>query len=83
MKTLDDGPPKTDAAFDEMANSIKVAILDGVQPKMITKGSSGSYFARRKLDSRPQVVGCVNLPCFGRHDADTASVTRQCVQAER
>ncbi|KAG8963019.1 phosphatidyl inositol kinase [Tulasnella sp. 419] len=58
VKTLDDGLPMTKKDFEELTSSVKVAILDGVHPKMITKGSSGSYFARKKLDAgRSQVVG--------------------------
>ncbi|KAG8930968.1 phosphatidyl inositol kinase, partial [Tulasnella sp. 408] len=56
-KTLDDEPPKTQHDFDNLANSVKLAILDGLHPKMIAKGSSGSYFARAKKDGKTQVVG--------------------------
>lgn len=31
-----------------LAQSVKTAILEGIHPKMISKGSSGSYFARAK-----------------------------------
>lgn len=31
-----------------LERSVKIAILDGIHPKMISKGSSGSYFARAK-----------------------------------
>lgn len=34
------------ARFDDIVESVRVAIELGVQPKMISKGSSGSYFAR-------------------------------------
>ncbi|KAG8907962.1 phosphatidyl inositol kinase [Tulasnella sp. 403] len=57
VRTLDDGPPMTDRDFDAITNSVRVAILDGVHPKIIAKGSSGSYFARGKRDERVQVVG--------------------------
>ncbi|KAG9049281.1 phosphatidyl inositol kinase [Tulasnella sp. UAMH 9824] len=56
-KTLDDEPPKSQHDFDNLANSVKLAILDGLHPKMIAKGSSGSYFARAKKDGKTQVVG--------------------------
>ncbi|KIO28478.1 hypothetical protein M407DRAFT_22368 [Tulasnella calospora MUT 4182] len=56
-KTLDDEPPKSQHDFDNLANSVKLAILDGIHPKMIAKGSSGSYFARAKKDGKTQVVG--------------------------
>lgn len=59
-KTLDDEPPKTQRDFDDLANSVKMAILEGIHPKMIEKGSSGSYFARAKKDGKTQVVGSVN-----------------------
>ncbi|KAG9002919.1 phosphatidyl inositol kinase [Tulasnella sp. JGI-2019a] len=57
IKTLDDGPPMTEKDFEALANSVRVAILNGVHPKMITKGSSGSYFARKKEDDRAPIVG--------------------------
>ncbi|MCJ1355964.1 MAG: phosphatidyl inositol kinase [Icmadophila ericetorum] len=40
--------------FDDVVESVKVAIELGVHPKMISQGSSGSYFAR---NSEGQVVG--------------------------
>ncbi|TFK75459.1 hypothetical protein BDN72DRAFT_868130 [Pluteus cervinus] len=48
VKTLDHNPPMTHAEFQRLAQSVKQAILEGIHPKMITKGSSGSYFARNK-----------------------------------
>ena len=36
--------------------SVKRAISEGIHPKMITKGSSGSYFARAKVDGRVKTV---------------------------
>ncbi|KAF8844727.1 hypothetical protein BDN67DRAFT_674395 [Paxillus ammoniavirescens] len=56
VKTLDHGPPITQAAFDNIAQSVRNAISAGIHPKMITKGSSGSYFARAKVDARVQTV---------------------------
>ena len=44
----------TEAGFDEVVESVKVAIELGVHPKMISQGSSGSYFAR---NSEGKVVG--------------------------
>ena len=32
--------------YDEIVESVRVAIEQGVQPKLISQGSSGSYFAR-------------------------------------
>lgn len=43
-----------------MVDSVKISILDGVHPKMIAKGSSGSYFARVKEEDRHKVVGYVH-----------------------
>lgn len=40
--------------FDDIVESVRVAIEVGTHPKMITKGSSGSYFAR---NSEGKVVG--------------------------
>ncbi|KAI6715694.1 hypothetical protein PZA11_001985 [Diplocarpon coronariae] len=40
--------------FDEVVESVRLAIDQGVHPKMITQGSSGSYFAR---NSDGKVVG--------------------------
>ncbi|KAF5393341.1 hypothetical protein D9757_000569 [Collybiopsis confluens] len=48
VKTLDHKPSMTQAQFDAIAQSIKSAISEGIHPKLISKGSSGSYFARAK-----------------------------------
>ncbi|POS82887.1 hypothetical protein EPUL_006514 [Erysiphe pulchra] len=40
--------------FDEIVESVRVAIENGIHPKMITQGSSGSYFAR---NSDGKIVG--------------------------
>ncbi|KAL5528252.1 LSB6 [Sanghuangporus sanghuang] len=56
IKTLDHGPPMSQADFDRLVLSIQRAISEGVHPKMISKGSSGSYFARDKVDGRIQTV---------------------------
>lgn len=44
----------TKADFEEVVESVRVAIEQGVHPKMISQGSSGSYFAR---NSEGKVVG--------------------------
>lgn len=44
----------TKMEFDDIVESVKVAIELGVHPKMISQGSSGSYFAR---NSEGKVVG--------------------------
>ena len=44
----------TKMEFDDVVESVKVAIELGVHPKMISQGSSGSYFAR---NSDGKVVG--------------------------
>src|SRR5271170_7596813 len=36
----------TKAQFEEIVESVRVAIEMGIHPKMISQGSSGSYFAR-------------------------------------
>ncbi|KAH9839416.1 phosphatidylinositol 3 and 4-kinase-domain-containing protein [Rhodofomes roseus] len=56
VKTLDHKPPMTREDFDRLVQTVKEAIADGVHPKMITKGSSGSYFARAKVDGKVQTV---------------------------
>ncbi|KAF5348627.1 hypothetical protein D9758_006851 [Tetrapyrgos nigripes] len=48
LKTLDHNPPMTQEQYDAVVKSVKNAIKEGIHPKMITKGSSGSYFARAK-----------------------------------
>ncbi|ESK85210.1 phosphatidylinositol 4-kinase type ii subunit alpha [Moniliophthora roreri MCA 2997] len=48
VKTLDHNPPMTQAEFDTLIRSVKNAISEGIHPKMIAKGSSGSYFARAR-----------------------------------
>ena len=44
----------TKLGFDDVVESVKVAIELGIHPKMISQGSSGSYFAR---NSEGKVVG--------------------------
>jgi phosphatidylinositol 4-kinase type 2 len=44
----------TKAQFEEVVDSVRIAIEQGMHPKMITQGSSGSYFAR---NSDGKVVG--------------------------
>ncbi|KAH9931138.1 phosphatidylinositol 3 and 4-kinase-domain-containing protein [Epithele typhae] len=56
VKTLDHKPPMTAADFEVYVQAVRDAIAEGIHPKMITKGSSGSYFARAKLDGRIQTV---------------------------
>lgn len=48
------GERMTKLDFDNVVESVKVAIELGVHPKMISQGSSGSYFAR---NSEGKVVG--------------------------
>ncbi|KAI0150434.1 hypothetical protein GGR57DRAFT_196079 [Xylariaceae sp. FL1272] len=40
------GPAMSKSQFDQVVNSVRVAIDQGMHPSMITQGSSGSYFAR-------------------------------------
>ncbi|CAL1707082.1 unnamed protein product [Somion occarium] len=56
IKTLDHKPSMSKEDFDMFVHAVKEAIADGIHPKMITKGSSGSYFARAKIDGRVQTV---------------------------
>lgn len=48
------GERMTKSSFEEVVESVKVAIELGIHPKMISQGSSGSYFAR---NSDGNVVG--------------------------
>ncbi|KAL9101633.1 MAG: hypothetical protein Q9163_003131 [Psora crenata] len=48
------GDRMTKMGFDDVVESVRVAIELGVHPKMISQGSSGSYFAR---NSEGEVVG--------------------------
>ena len=48
------GDKMTKMGFDDVVETVKVAIELGVHPKMISQGSSGSYFAR---NSEGKVVG--------------------------
>ncbi|KAL8726468.1 MAG: hypothetical protein Q9166_006699 [cf. Caloplaca sp. 2 TL-2023] len=52
--TDDQGDRMTKIGFDDVVESVRVAIELGVHPKMISQGSSGSYFAR---NSDGKVVG--------------------------
>lgn len=56
VKTLDHGPPMSQSDYDRLVMSVQKAISEGIHPKMITKGSSGSYFARAKIEGRVQTV---------------------------
>jgi len=47
----------TKAEFEAVVESVRVAIEQGIHPKMITQGSSGSYFAR---NSEGRVVGVLS-----------------------
>ena len=40
--------------FDKVIDSVRDAIQAGIQPRLVTKGSSGSYFA---IDRQQRVVG--------------------------
>ncbi|KAI0298495.1 phosphatidylinositol 3 and 4-kinase-domain-containing protein [Russula brevipes] len=55
-KTLDHKLPMTQEEYDAIVSSVKNAISEGMHPKMIAKGSSGSYFARAKADGRVKTV---------------------------
>jgi phosphatidylinositol 4-kinase type 2 len=44
----------TKEQYDDVVESVRIAIEQGMHPKMITQGSSGSYFAR---NSEGKVVG--------------------------
>ncbi|KAL0574956.1 Phosphatidylinositol 4-kinase LSB6 [Marasmius crinis-equi] len=60
VKTLDHKAPMTQAEFDILIRSVKTAISEGIHPKMIVKGSSGSYFARAKDEQgHVRTVACV------------------------
>jgi len=43
--------------FCRMTESVRGTIAQGIHPKMISKGSSGSYFARAKTEGRIQTIG--------------------------
>jgi phosphatidylinositol 4-kinase type 2 len=46
----------TQEDFNTISQGVRSAIAEGIHPKMITKGSSGSYFARAKSEGRVQTV---------------------------
>ncbi|KAJ3484716.1 hypothetical protein NLI96_g5455 [Meripilus lineatus] len=56
VKTLDHKAPMTKEEYSSLALSVKDCIAEGIHPKMISKGSSGSYFARAKVDGKVQTV---------------------------
>ncbi|KAI0645541.1 phosphatidylinositol 3 and 4-kinase-domain-containing protein [Trametes meyenii] len=56
VKTLDHNAPMTAADYEIVVQAVRDAIAEGLHPKMITKGSSGSYFARARVDGRVQTV---------------------------
>ena len=50
-------PLSFDLTYDRrLVEAVKDAIADGIHPKMISKGSSGSYFARARIDGKVQTV---------------------------
>ena len=51
---VDDSSRMTKEQFHEIVESVRVAIEQGIHPKMISQGSSGSYFAK---NSEGKVVG--------------------------
>lgn len=55
--------PMTDyLRSSSLVQSVKNAISDGIHPKIISKGSSGSYFARAKISGgRVQTIALVYL----------------------
>ncbi|THH27845.1 hypothetical protein EUX98_g6339 [Antrodiella citrinella] len=56
IKTLDHNPPLTRDDYATLVRQVQEAIGEGIHPKMISKGSSGSYFARAKREGRVQTV---------------------------
>jgi phosphatidylinositol 4-kinase type 2 len=54
LASLDDGGRMTKEQFDAIVESVNIAIEQGIHPKMISQGSSGSYFAR---NSEGKTVG--------------------------
>lgn len=54
MINEDEGQRMSSQQFDEIVESVRLAIEQGIHPKMISKGSSGSYFAR---NTRGKIVG--------------------------
>ncbi|GJJ06062.1 hypothetical protein Clacol_000250 [Clathrus columnatus] len=57
IKTLDHNIPVSHEEYVAIAEAVREAISEGVHPKMISKGSSGSYFARAKRDGKVQTIG--------------------------
>ncbi|SGZ30410.1 BQ5605_C048g12353 [Microbotryum silenes-dioicae] len=47
-ETLDHEPPLSDEAFNDLVDQVREAISLNVQPRLNSKGSSGSYFAKDK-----------------------------------
>lgn len=63
-----------------LVQSIRESIADGVHPKMITKGSSGSYFARAKNE-----LGRVHTVAFAISEefiSWSSYIFWQCIQTE-
>ena len=55
LPPADEGPDRCNKDhFDEVVESVRIAIELGMHPKMITQGSSGSYFAR---NAEGKIVG--------------------------
>ncbi|KZT41500.1 hypothetical protein SISSUDRAFT_1042867 [Sistotremastrum suecicum HHB10207 ss-3] len=56
-KTLDHRNPTSEAEYQTMVQSVKAAISEGNHPKLVAKGSSGSYFAKARVDGKLITVG--------------------------
>lgn len=54
LQSEGDGGRMSKREFDDIVESVQLAIEQGIHPKMITQGSSGSYFAR---NSEGRTVG--------------------------
>lgn len=54
LASKDDEGRMTKSEFEKIVESVRIAIEQGIHPKMITQGSSGSYFAR---NSKGKVIG--------------------------
>lgn len=46
-----------DAAFFEMVDNVRASIEEGIQPRMISVGTSGSYFVRVRDGDETRIAG--------------------------
>src|SRR5579859_3491742 len=64
--TLDHTSPMTKAQFELIVESVRMAIRQGVHPRMIRQGSSGSYFVSNSAGKTVAIFKPKNEEPYGK-----------------